>query len=108
MPQKHDLTIYRGDPFSLTLSFRTSNDVPIDLAACTFKAQIRTSTELNAPLVAEFVINQAAAPVGDIKLELSGSATQKLAGGTYAYDFQIDQTTKLYGTVTLIEDVTHD
>ena len=51
LPVIYDMEIYRGDAFSKRLRF-TSDGVPEDLTGKPVLAQIRTSTELTAKLVA--------------------------------------------------------
>lgn len=104
MPTRHDLTIYRGDYFAINITFKTAG-VAQDLTGLPIQAQIRQTTSLTAPLLAQFNIDRDDVN-GTITLKLNPADTQKLADGDYVYDLQVGEQTYLSGTLTLIPDVT--
>ena len=104
MPEKYDIKHYRGDSYSQEIRFKTDLGNPENLTGKTIKAQIRESTDLDAALTTTFSIQRFDTD-GRIVLSLSPSATQSLDAGKYAYDVQIDDTTRLYGAFTLTGDV---
>ena len=104
MPDKYDIKHYRGDSFSQEIRFKTDLNNPENLTGKTIKAQIRENTDLDAALTATFSITRYDIE-GRIILSLAPSATQSLESGKYAYDVQIDDTTRLYGAFVLTGDV---
>ncbi|KAB2970341.1 hypothetical protein [Zoogloea sp.] len=109
-PQKEDIKIYRGDDFILSLEFgyideATGEFTAHNLTGQPIIAQIRKTTATNSQLSAAFTINRTDEAVGKIIFKLAGEDTQGLSGGDYKYDIQIYKTTKVYGTATIIEDV---
>ena len=103
LPVIYDMEIYRGDAFSKRLRF-TSDGVPEDLTGKPVLAQIRTSTELTAKLVATFTITRQDT-LGVIDISLNPTDTANLKAGEYYYDVQIGDRTRVTGSVTLIPDV---
>ena len=103
-PQKLDITIYRGDDYVLSLKI-SKDGVPQDLTGQPIISQIRKTTALTSPLIAAFTVVRTNESAGEIELHLSGSDTQSLPGGDYKYDLQIHTSTRVYGTATILEDV---
>ena len=103
LPADHSFDVYRGDSVTKRLRF-TSDGVPEDLTGKTILAQIRTSTELTAKLVATFTITRQDT-LGVIDISLNPSDTANLKAGEYYYDVQIGDRTRVTGSVTLIPDV---
>lgn len=104
MPDKYDIKHYRGDAYSQEIKFKTDLGNPEDLTGLTIQAQVRDSTDLDAVLLFSFGI-QRFDTEGRIILTLGPSATQGLDAGKYAYDVQINDTTRLYGSFVLTGDV---
>lgn len=119
VPVTVDLTVYRGDTFSMFFRLRhrledgTSGDY-IVLTGRTPKAQIRATSDTNT-VMAEFVAvlgDQALYP-GSVLLTLPSTVTAAMsAGGTWDCQLVTEGTnppvvkTYISGAVTLIKDVT--
>lgn len=104
LPNKYNLTHYRGDAFKRTIRFLSAPATPIDLTGRTILAQVRESTELDAAELFSFVLTRDD-PNGEVEISLLPATTKLVEAGKYAYDIQIDDTTYLYGDFDLVPDV---
>jgi hypothetical protein len=110
LPAKHDITIYRGDYWSLSVQITDDNDVPIDLTGAVFLSQIRSTTD-DALVLSVITVTPVNLSNGDLLLEIEGSVSGALdfTRKTPVYDVQITLSSKpetyLYGDVTLLKDV---
>ena len=106
-PGKYNLTIYRGDTFAQTFRFLVDGE-PEDFAGTTFAAQVREYP--NAPTASDFTVAISDPPDGTITLEMASAITTELPhrGGSWDLSSTNDGVvqTRLYGSVTLQEDVT--
>lgn len=109
LPSKYDYSIYRGDIFTKEFAFYNIDadgvKTPVDLSGSIAKAQCRDAVDYRSKLMFEFTTNIYA---NKVTISLSPTQTQTLEPGSYVYDLQIDNVTKLYGKIRLIGDVTHD
>lgn len=106
-----DISIVRGDDYKLIITL-TNDTTPFDLTGYTAKAQIRPTTQVSAPLTAEFAVNiPAPATDGIIELTLEHADTEGLTSNGF-WDLQITETatswvtTIVSGAVTIVPDVT--
>lgn len=106
-----DLTVIRGDDFRAIVTLQNTNQDPFDLTGYTVKAQVRPTTDLEAPLTAEFEATIVDPPTdGIIHLHLDHTDTATMTGDG-VWDVQVTDaddnvTTIVRGAVTLIPDVT--
>ena len=107
-PGKYNLTIYRGDTFELTFTFLTDGE-PENLAGTTFTAQVREYP--NAPVAANFTVTTDDT-LGTVTIAMTGTITATIPrrGGSWDLSGTKDGVveTRIYGSVTLQEDVTHE
>ena len=118
VPAEQNITIYRGDSFSLTLRLRQRNadgtaGTYLDLTGVVARAQIR-ATEDAPDVLATFVttvLDQVATP-GGVSLTLATADTAVLpANMPSKWDVELDfpngdVKTYLKGTVSVVADVT--
>lgn len=95
-PARLDIAIYRGDYYSLTLTFqnKTTNE-PIDYSAGTFAAQIRP--DANSDRVWDFQVNDDDSATGVVVISLLAADTAKMPKAC-VWDMEID----IGGTVTTL------
>lgn len=107
IPTQYNFSIYRGDIFRKEFAFYNIDDqgvkTPIDISGATVKCQCRESSDLNSPLIFEFSVSINA---NSVTISLTPLQTQAIEAGSYVYDLQIDDVTKLYGKIKLIGDIT--
>lgn len=105
-PGNQPIYIYRGDPWSMTLSSEVGG-VPETVVAGDALAQIRVSENATPALVD---LSVAVAGGTQVTLSLTAAQTAALASGTYVWDFQPSATaeTWLRGLVTVQGDVSRD
>lgn len=104
-PERYNLEGYRGDAISHGFRFLNDNGTPENLTGKTIIAQVRASTKLDAQLLFAFTVSVPAPTTGEVTLSALPAATAALQEGSYSYDIQIGDTTRLYGTYRLIGDV---
>lgn len=114
LPATRDLTIYKGDTFTMQVRLRQKTvdglaGASVDLTGATPKAQVRTDYDAPAVL-ADFTCTLAPATSGIIQLELSAAQTATFTTGVW--DLQVtfpDGRIRTYvtGTVTTQKEVTH-
>ena len=76
LPTTIDLTIYRGDDFSFSLTLTNADDTPADLTGAAFTADIRKSS-LSTAAAGAFTVSVA---TNVVTLALSAAATAQLTG----------------------------
>lgn len=107
LPKKYDFQIYRGDYFTKEFRFYDldldGNKIPIDLTGAIVKSQVRESTDIKAKLIFEFSIGVFE---NIITITLLPSQTQLIEPGSYVYDLQVNDNTKLFGKIKIIGDIT--
>ena len=107
-PGKVDLPVpgemfYRGDPFTQTFRFKIGT-VPEDLTGITFRAQIRKNADA-AAIVASFDVTDGSSS-GEVTISMTAADTAALPR-TGVWDLQgSDDITRIYGAITVTEDVT--
>lgn len=104
MPQKYNIEHYRGDSFSQAIVIKSNGVTPDNLSGKTIIAQVRESTDLDAPKLLDFSVARVDA-AGEVAIILTPSQTQDMEAGNYVYDLQIGSDTVLYGNFKLIGDV---
>lgn len=104
-PERYNLEGYRGDAISHGFRFLNDNGTPENLTGKTIIAQVRTNTKLDAPLLFAFTVSVPTPTSGEVTLTALPAVTAAIPEGSYAYDIQIGDTTRLYGTYRLIGDV---
>lgn len=105
-PGYQPIYIYRGDPFSMTLSSTVDGAVEV-VSAADALAQIRVSEDATSVLAD---INVAVAGETQVTLSLTAAETALLRTGVHVWDFQPSPTgeTWLRGPVTVEGDVSRD
>lgn len=98
--KQHDIRIYRGDSYSMTLEFMNGSD-PVNITAPVL-AQIRKSENLSSGVIATF---NAEVTGNRVVLTLEPADTQSVAAGMYRYDVQVGDKTKIFGRVEIIGDI---
>lgn len=111
-PLTRNLVIYRGDTFSLTVTFKTETLVanvldPVDLTGATARAQIRPTADSDEVL-AEFDC-EVDGPTGTVTVTLTPEQTTDLVNGLW--DLQLTFSsgvvrTFLKGSVTTLKEIT--
>lgn len=106
------LQIKQGDDFHLEMLWTDSEDVPIDMAGCAARMQLRRSP--GAPVLLDLSTENGriVLGVGDITLDVDAQATQGLTTPEGVFDLQITYSdgriaTILGGRFELIADVTY-
>lgn len=101
-PAYQAIYIYRGDPWSMTLS-SALDGTPEPVVAADALAQIRASADATTVTAAMSVAVSGTV----VTLALSPSATAALAAGGYVWDFQPSPTSETWvrGQVTVVGDV---
>jgi len=106
-PGKCNLTIYRGDTFAQTFRFLAGGE-PEDLTDTTFTAQVREYP--NASVAADFTVTVDDALSGEVTIAMADTVTATIPRRGGSWDLEGtkdgDVQTRLYGSVTLQEDVT--
>lgn len=107
LPTKYDFALYRGDNFTKEFKFYDQTPdgtkIPVDFTGLSAKCQVRESSDLDAKLVFEFTVIVNA---NSVTISLLPEQTKNIEAGSYVYDLQIDDVTKLFGKVRLIGDIT--
>jgi hypothetical protein len=110
LPAAVNLTIYRGDDFSFTLTVINRDGSPYDLSSSTVLAQIRTKADAADPAAEVFTTSIS---TNVITLTLPSAASAALAAGSYVWDCQLSDSiapsvhTIAGGSLTLVADVSH-
>lgn len=102
-PERFNFKHYRGDRFSKSINFKL-NGVAEDLTGATILAQVRADEDIASPKLFDFRLSRIDAQ-GSVEFWLSPADTSSLDAGSYVYDIQINDTTRLYGKFELIGDV---
>jgi hypothetical protein len=109
---RYDIEIEQGATWSLTLSLKKPNKLPVDLTGYTAKCQIRKTQDEDSDIIAE-VTTEVQTPFtsGVIALSISREVTSNLDFNTAFYDLIIksddDKVSRIMkGTVTLSPRVT--
>lgn len=109
LPTKYDFQIYRGDYFTKEFRFydldSDGNKIPLDFTNAIVKSQCRDSTDIKSKLIFEFTVGVFE---NVITITLLPNQTQLIEPGSYVYDLQINDNTKLFGKIKIVGDVTHD
>jgi hypothetical protein len=115
LPLTSNITLYRGDDWSQTVTFATgttTSNTPIDLTGCTIASQIRQS-ENNGTVLNTIAITNRNDAAGSFTMSLSGALTGVMDSTKFpaVYDVQVTSadglvTTFMKGTVSLGLDVT--
>ena len=109
LPVKYDLQLYRGDYYQKEFRFydldENNNKIPSNLNGVVAVAQVRDSTDFNAALIINFSVG-----IIDnvITITTTPVQTQNIEAGSYVWDLQVGDVTKLYGKIKIIGDVSHD
>jgi hypothetical protein len=107
LPANYDITLYKGDTYSLPLTFKDSLGVAIDISTWTFKGQIKVSSRDTLPQT-EFAFQITDGPGGKVTASLTHAQTEVLKSGVY--DIQIASgnvvQTYLYGKIKITGEVT--
>ena len=107
LPTQYNFSIYRGDTFTKEFAFYDIDDqgvkTPIDMSNSIAKSQCRESADIKAKLIFEFTTS---ITENKVTISLTPAQTQLIEPGSYVYDLQIDDVTKLYGKIKIIGDIT--
>jgi len=104
-PERYNLEGYRGDTITHSFRFLNDNGTPENLTGLTILAQVRPNTKLDAPLLFAFTVSVPTPTNGEVTISAAPAVTAAIADGSYAYDLQIADKTRLYGTYRLVGDV---
>jgi hypothetical protein len=107
LPAAVNLTIYRGDDFTFTLTVTNPDGSPYDLSTSTILAQIRSKPDAADPPAAVLTTSVA---TNVITLTLTHTISAGLAAGSYCWDCQLTDAlgnvhTIAGGGLTLTADV---
>ena len=107
LPTKYDFQLYRGDNFTKEFKFydqtQDGTKIPVDFTGLSTKCQVRESSDLNAKLIFEFAVE---INLNSVTIMATPELTKSLEASKYYYDLQVGDTTKLYGKLVLIGDIT--
>ena len=107
-PVEQDIEIFQGDPHSMRLTFTSEGD-PVDVSAWTFACQLRSRRDPNAPLLAEYSVDDSDAEAGVVVLFLTAAETAELRRDCH-YDVQAtvvgEPITIYFGKAALTREVT--
>lgn len=106
LPTKYDFAIYRGDNFIKEFKFYDQTPdgtkIPVDFTGFA-KCQVRESSDLDAKLIFEFAVIVSA---NSVTITAPPELTNGLEAGTYVWDMQVGDVTKLFGKIKIIGDIT--
>jgi hypothetical protein len=111
LPLTNNITLYRGDDFSLPVTIQVGGS-PLNLTGATIASMIRATANTTGSPLASFTIGSIVAASGQFTMSLTGTQTAALdpLPSTAVYDLQIVAsgitTTYFGGTVTMGLDVT--
>lgn len=108
LPENYDLVLYKGDTFTMNLSFTDSNNVVLDLTGYVAKCQIRSTFSAVTSYDAACTVD---GPSGTVTVKFDAATTETISAGSYVWDFQLtsaggDVRTYLAGDVTVYDEVT--
>ncbi|QWT29921.1 hypothetical protein SEA_TUNATARTARE_28 [Streptomyces phage TunaTartare] len=86
LPANYDLVLYKGDFFSMTLTFKNPDNSAMDLTGYTAQCSIRPtigSTEAHAATLTITPLQ------GKVDVLFPSTVTSALAAGDYVWDFQL-------------------
>jgi LEA14-like dessication related protein len=86
LPANYDLVLYKGDYFSMTLTFKNPDDSPMDLTGYTAQCSIRATIGAAEGFAAELTITPLQ---GKVDVLFPSSITSDLSAGDYVWDFQL-------------------
>lgn len=89
MAGTYDIVIDQGADYSLGITLKDSNNVPLDLTLYNARGHLRPkkdSTSLTATFICEVLVPNID---GKINISLSNSTTKSIEAGTYYYDIEI-------------------
>jgi LEA14-like dessication related protein len=86
LPANYDLVLYKGDFFSMTLTFNNPDDSPMDLTGYTAQCSIRPTIGSTEAHNAELTITPLQ---GKVDVLFPSSVTADLAAGDFVWDFQL-------------------
>ena len=110
-----DLEIEQGATFTKVLTWKDSEDVPINLSGFQARMQIRTTEEAaDPPALALTTVNGRIALggiAGTITLLISATDTSAITAGSYVYDLELESgggtvTRLVKGAVTVDREIT--
>lgn len=112
-PGQHNFTLYQGTTLRKTFTW-LANNVPVDLTAYTGRCQFRASYAETVPALNMTTLNGGILidePAGQITLYATDVQTAALTADKYFYDLEIidpagDVSRLIYGTVTLVKEIT--
>jgi hypothetical protein len=110
MAAKRDISIYKGDTYTHSLTIKNSSNVAIDVSLRTYIAQIKESSAAESTLLS-FDIDDSNGANGLVVLSLTSNQTSTLKSGKYYYDLQETAgnvvTTLMYGNVNVTGDISN-
>lgn len=114
LPGKYDFAAYRGDTKQWTIDFADADNAAVDMSAWTWEAQIRSTLDEPASVIATLTVDDADADVGvlDLTLPADESSALETTNGKAVYYWDLQGTdgavvkTWLAGKVKVTGDVT--
>lgn len=108
LPANYDLVLYKGDYFSMSLTFKNPDDSPMNLNGYTAQCSIRSGIGASESFDAELTITPLQ---GKVDVLWPSSVTSTMAAGDFVWDFQLtnpDDNVRTYfaGDVKVYGEVT--
>jgi hypothetical protein len=110
MAAERNISVYKGDTYTHSVTIKNSSNVAIDVSLRTYVAQIKESSAASASLLS-FDIDDSNGANGVVVLSLTSNQTSTLKSGKYYYDLQETAgnvvTTLMYGNVSVTGDISN-
>lgn len=103
MPPSYNIQHYRGDTFNIQLKFISEN-IPEDLTGQSIIAQCRNGFSSVSKLMFTFEIDRIDIE-GIVNISATPETTKSLRAGTYYWDIQIGDITRLCGEFEILPDI---
>lgn len=107
LPKRYDIKVYQGDTFEVILNFKDSENVGVDLAGFTGRAQFKPSA--GAPVDLTVTVNYGSVD-GAVQVLLADTSALV---GEYSWDLELEDAggrkrTYVGGRVTVTNDITEE
>lgn len=110
MAARRNISIYKGDTYTHSVTVNDSSNTAIDLSSRTYIAQIKESSASSSAFL-NFDVDDSDSANGVVVLSLTSSQTSTLKSGVYYFDLQETYgnivTTLMYGNVAVTGDISN-
>lgn len=110
MAARRNISIYKGDTYTHSLTIKNSSNTAIDVSLRTYIAQIKESAAASSAFLS-FDVDNSNGANGVVVLSLTSNQTSTLKSGKYYYDVQETAgnvvTTLMFGDVTVTGDISN-